>query len=258
MWTLFVAWLENAGGFILPILQKQVVFSTILFVPVLVLAHLLRKQSPLLHLGLWMLILIRLVLPTDLSFPVSARNLIGGIAESLRHPTAPAPQAVPSDQGLYDHLFFPDPAGDSTVISAGSAGAGKPAGRSIPWKGMLFAGWITGVFILLAVYLKRLLDYHRMVRKATTVSNQARLASLEHWKSLYRIRRSVRLVTSEEYLSPFTIGVFRPVVYLPGAIAETENATLAEAVISHELAHVRCFDALWMKLQNLIQIFYWH
>jgi murein DD-endopeptidase MepM/ murein hydrolase activator NlpD/beta-lactamase regulating signal transducer with metallopeptidase domain len=256
MWTSCIVWLEDAGGFMLPILQKQVVFSTILFAIVLALTTLLRKQSPLLHLGLWMLVLIRLVLPTDLSFPISARILLGHLTGSLRKPVASSVVTMTSDQGLSGELSLSDPIDDSSVISAGSVWTGVSAERFIPWKSVLFAGWMTGVFILLAVYLKKLQDYHRMVRKAKNVVIKERLESLEHWKSLYRIRRRVRLVTSDEYLSPFTIGILRPVVYLPGAIAETENGTLAEAVISHELAHVRCFDALWMKLQNLVQIAY--
>ncbi len=253
MWTLFVAWLENAGGFILPILQKQVVFSTILFVPVLVLAHLLRKQSPLLHLGLWMLILIRLVLPTDLSFPVSARNLIGSMTKSLKHTNVQSIQSGTPDQGLSGEFSLSDPADNP---SAGSVRMGMTAKRIIPWKSFLVTVWMAGAWILLAVYLKRLLDYSRIVRKAKNVDQKERIECLEHWKSLYRIRRPVRLLTSDEFLSPFTIGIFRPVVYLPKSVAETANDSLAEAVISHELAHVRCYDALWMKLQNLVQIVY--
>ena len=257
MWTLGVAWLENTGGLILPVLQKQIVFSTILFLIVLVITALLRKQSPLLHLGLWMLVLIRLVLPTDLSFPISARNLLNQLAGSLKKPAATSRmQSIISDEGPSGDFSFSDTVDDSSGLSGGNAGTAVTARRSMPWKSVLFGGWMTGVLILLVVYLKKFMDYNRIVRKAESVFQKEMLESLVRWKSLYRIRRPVRLVTSDEYLSPFTVGIFRPVVYLPKAVAETGNGTLAEAVISHELAHVRCYDALWMKLQNLVQIAY--
>jgi hypothetical protein len=74
------------------------------------------------------------------------------------------------------------------------------------------------------------------------------------WKALYGIRRPVRVVTSDDGLSPFTMGVRRPVIYLPAAAAESGNGTLLESILGHELAHVKRFDDLWVRIGNLAAI----
>jgi len=57
-------------------------------------------------------------------------------------------------------------------------------------------------------------------------------------------------------LSPFTIGVLKPVIYLPKSLLETDDNALLNSVISHEVAHIKHYDDLWIKFQNLIQSLY--
>jgi len=68
--------IEKSCLFIVNILYHQTIYCTILFVLIFGLAYLLKRKSPYWQLGLWVLILFRLLLPIDLSFSLSARNLI--------------------------------------------------------------------------------------------------------------------------------------------------------------------------------------
>ena len=54
---------------------SQIVYSTILFVIVLIIVRITRNRFKVLALGLWSLIFLRLILPTDLSMPFSGRML---------------------------------------------------------------------------------------------------------------------------------------------------------------------------------------
>jgi len=52
------------------------------------------------------------------------------------------------------------------------------------------------------------------------------------------------------------MGVLKPVIYLPQNLLETDDNELLNSVISHEVAHIKHFDAFWIKFQNLIQSLY--
>jgi hypothetical protein len=63
-------------------------------------------------------------------------------------------------------------------------------------------------------------------------------------------------VASPATVSPITLGLFSPVILIPEPLLEKEHDSDLESVIAHELAHVKRWDDLWIKLQNLIQIVY--
>jgi TonB family protein len=52
------------------------------------------------------------------------------------------------------------------------------------------------------------------------------------------------------------MGVLKPVIYLPQSLLETDDIELLNSVISHEVAHIKHYDDLWIKFQNLIQSLY--
>ena len=76
------------------------------------------------------------------------------------------------------------------------------------------------------------------------------------WRKRFGIKRPIRIVSSDKSLSPFTMGIIQPVIYLPNSMLSKVSNETIESVIAHELAHIKNFDALWMKLQCLIQILY--
>ncbi len=67
----------------------------------------------------------------------------------------------------------------------------------------------------------------------------------------------VRILISREIDGPGVFGVFRPVLLLPEEIREWLNAAEFEAVIAHEMAHVRRRDNLWSMLQAAVETLFW-
>lgn len=83
----------------------------------------------------------------------------------------------------------------------------------------------------------------------------------EHWQQrlsgLARrlgIRREVGLRIIESLASPITAGWWRPVVLVPAALVARMPPELLEALLAHELAHVRRHDFLVNLLQNAAEI----
>lgn len=68
------------------------------------------------------------------------------------------------------------------------------------------------------------------------------------------IRRAVSLRIVETLASPITAGWWRPVVLMPAALVARMPPELLEALLAHELAHVRRHDFLVNLLQNVVEI----
>lgn len=249
--------LHQWGVSFIEVMQKEVVFSTVLFGIIFVLTTLLRKRSPYLHYGLWALVLLRLILPTDLSSSFSARSLLSKFESTDYATTAlqtTASSEIPVDQqtrpevGKKERLALPSAArADLTLPSEGARWS---------WQAGVFLLWAVGVVAFVFIFFKRYSKYREIVKKSRRVSESTLLAIVEAWRQRFGIRRRIKLVSSEHCLSPFTLGVVRPVIYLPHAMLQKSSSNTIESVIAHELAHVKQWDDLWLKVQNVVQILY--
>ena len=202
-----IDWLYQAGNAVMPFLLRQTLLSTVLFVIVLILVRIFRKSSPLFHLGLYALVLVRLVLPPDLSLPFSGRGILD--ASGLSNLFSIGASAVPGSHAE---------TGDSVHAMGEESGESGPFSvetRSFPWMAAIFAVWMTGVLVLSLVMFRRLVAFRRITRQAVAPEGGPIAESAERWKRLYGIRRQVRIVTSDLCLSPFTLGVRRPVIPHP-------------------------------------------
>lgn len=110
-----------------------------------------------------------------------------------------------------------------------------------------FAGWRAS-----QLWRKRR-HYTQIVARATVLDDSASLALLTRWRQAYGLKRSVELRTSGQCDQAFTIGLFHPVVFLPESFLKQLEPADLDAVVGHEMAHVkRCDDAViclqrWLK-----------
>lgn len=67
----------------------------------------------------------------------------------------------------------------------------------------------------------------------------------------------IRAVSSSTLLEPGVFGVFRPVLLLPDGIADRLTPAQLQAVIAHELCHVRYRDNLVATLHMFVETVFW-
>ncbi|WP_342315499.1 M56 family metallopeptidase [Lysobacter sp. FW306-1B-D06B] len=79
---------------------------------------------------------------------------------------------------------------------------------------------------------------------------QARLDALA---ARFGLRRTVALRLVASLASPVSAGWWRPVVLLPAGLLTRMPADLIEALLAHELAHIKRHDYLVNLLQNLVE-----
>ena len=141
------------------------------------------------------------------------------------------------------------------AVAAGADGAaGLPAWLLAWCQGHL--DWIVGLWAACtaALALRMALGLAWIGRagraRATDPAWQARLSQMA---ARFGLGRAVRLRIVDGLASPITAGWWRPVVLVPAALVAGMPPQLLEALLAHELGHVRRHDYLVNLLQNLIE-----
>lgn len=131
--------------------------------------------------------------------------------------------------------------GVSAAVTPRSAGSRPPpatGGGAGPWLAGL---WVAGLFAVLSVYGRSLLQRRRLEGEAFRVCEGPVFDMAMQLGRDLGIRRRIVLLAGPAEIMPMTWGVVRPRVLLPARAAGWPAPRL-RAVLMHELAHVKRFD----------------
>jgi beta-lactamase regulating signal transducer with metallopeptidase domain len=148
---------------------------------------------------------------------------------------------------------------DSVVPShAGLAEAGGATGgwRQVlqPRLPLLILCWAGGAAVLALRLLLGLAWVRQRSRPGAYRPDPAWQAVLDRLAARIGIGRRVVLGLVDDLTSPVTAGWWRPVVLVPASLASGMAPQLLEALLAHELAHVRRHDYLVNLVQSAIEI----
>jgi len=123
--------------------------------------------------------------------------------------------------------------------------------RISPWLPWMTSAWLIGV-LLLSLRLLGGWFYTQRLRQQCEVVERWQQA-LRHLCNQLRITRSVRLCASAWVQVPMAIGWLSPVILLPTSALTGLQPQQLEAIIAHELAHIRRHDYLVNLLQRMVE-----
>ncbi|UNK15931.1 M48 family metalloprotease [Paenibacillus sp. N3/727] len=243
-------------------------------VVVLAVQHLFRRRihARLRH-ALWLIVLLRLMLPVLPQSPVSLfnavpawtdiKNAVLGVSYQLNKPDAISEHS--QIKNTYQPYYTTNEAEKNTVlqpfltmkdteehITAGIERESHPAVR------VLAVVWLTGAGVLLGYNLTYWLRFQRKQKHLSPVDSTAILKIAEECRNLFSMKRPVGIYVDPSAQSPYITGVFRPAVYLPKSlISEAINEQLLKHVIAHELAHYKRKDTIWNMVGGLVFGVHW-
>lgn len=113
--------------------------------------------------------------------------------------------------------------------------------------------WAAGVVVFssrTALGLLWIAHLQRGSRSAAQTEWQARLDALA---ARFGLARDVRLHLVERLHSPVSVGWWKPVVLLPASLVTRMPRELIEALLAHELAHIKRHDYLINVLQSVLE-----
>jgi len=120
----------------------------------------------------------------------------------------------------------------------------------LPW---IVGAWAVGVVALAARLLASYSAVRRLVRAQSESVSESVQALIARLSERLGVRRVVRVCTSSLTRVPAVAGWLRPVILLPASALTGLSCAQLEAVIAHELAHVRRHDYLVNLLQTLVE-----
>jgi beta-lactamase regulating signal transducer with metallopeptidase domain len=131
-----------------------------------------------------------------------------------------------------------------------------PLSRLLPW---LDVAWLLGVACLSMRTIGGWRLIVRLRRSALSKAPEAVCANFVRLCGRLAITRQVSLYLSHHIQGPLTIGIVRPLVIVPVSALMALSPEQLEAVLAHELAHVRRADYLWNLLQTIVEtLFFFH
>jgi beta-lactamase regulating signal transducer with metallopeptidase domain len=124
------------------------------------------------------------------------------------------------------------------------------------WKQAALLVWLVGAAVLLVRLFGGLLAVWRMERRAGELADERWTMLTDRLSRRMGLGRIVRLLRGPTSAVPMTWGAFRPVILLP-AEADAWDEDRRAAVLAHELAHVRRWDALTQWIAHLAVALFW-
>lgn len=128
-----------------------------------------------------------------------------------------------------------------------------------PWLSRLVIAWCLGVALFAIRPLLGLFAVRRLRRVGITSLGEEWSRRLERLSRRLGLERNVELWRSSLATVPVVIGYLRPAILLPVGVLANLSVAELEAILAHELAHIRRHDYLVNLLQTLCEtLFFYH
>lgn len=224
-----------------PIVCNMSLTASVVILAVLAVRLLLRRAPKVFAYALWAVVLFRLLCPVSVTSAVSLMGALGAPAQERTQRTS-AVEYVPADRirgtapavtQLPQTPLLAETGGAVSDAPADTAPAAVPVMSFNEPVFILTLIWLAGMVLLLAYSLVSLLRLRR--RLVGTV----------------RLRDNIYL--ADHIPSPFVMGLFRPKIYLPSTLTETERGY----ILRHEQYHLRRRDHLVKFLSFLALCIHW-
>lgn len=133
---------------------------------------------------------------------------------------------------------------------------GTPPLAAVPqlnWNLLILGGWALSSSWFAACLWRKRRHYTRIATLAKRLEDPASLALLARWHQAYGLKRAVELRSSDQSDQAFTVGLLRPIVFLPQSFLSQLEPNQLDAVVGHEMAHVKRCDDLVIRLQRWLK-----
>jgi len=266
--------LNLTGGKFVDFALPMLIQSSILILILLAVDLLLRKKvRAVFRYWLWMLILVKLVLPPTLSSPAGIGRFFGdklsiqqSAPVSLAEGSSQTPMQINREESI--KIIPPNQSGTEPLSAyTESPAAITPKQTTLPvieipqeqisWQGFVFLVWCAVVLAMMLLLIQRVFFVASLIRQAKP-ANGIMNETLAFCRKKMKVTQHIKLRVSPNATSPAVCGLFRPVILVPNEIGPNLGSGALRQVLMHELAHIKRGD-LWINLvQTLLQIVYFY
>lgn len=156
----------------------------------------------------------------------------------------PAP-AKPRPPATTDVRRAPQPDSGTTILG-------------LPWTWLMVTSTYGGGVLILSVRLwLALRDVARLRKSGQRLIDVRWRVAADRLSQRLGLTRRAGLRVTDDLPVPATVGWWQPIVLIPSSVARNSTAGEREAILLHELAHIRRADYAWHVLHELVRVLYW-
>ena len=201
----------------------------------------LRRNSARVRYAIWFVASIKFLLPFQLLASIGARwsrpvannsAQIFSVIEEFSRPIRQAPFAPP--QGATSPVHF----------------------VPLLW-GLLSAVWFCGFLVLLIRWISGWKRAMRMGAAAERFTQGREFDALQRAQNSVRFQHNIRLLLSSTGMEPGIFGFIRPILLWPAGLSDRLDDAQIEAIMAHEIEHVRRHDNLTSAIHAFVEALFW-
>jgi bla regulator protein BlaR1 len=121
----------------------------------------------------------------------------------------------------------------------------------------LAAVWLCGIAVVVVAWYVRWRRMSTVMRKAVPLREGREVESLRSLERAEAMSQQIEMRLSRTSLEPGIFGIVRPTLVWPHGISEHLEDGHLEAILAHELCHVRCRDNLSAALHMVVEAIFW-
>jgi bla regulator protein blaR1 len=122
---------------------------------------------------------------------------------------------------------------------------------------VLIIVWLSGFLVVALVWFMRWLHVRDSIRGAVPLSDGREVEALRRLERLHAMPGTIKILLSRTTLEPGIFGIAHPVLVWPQGISDRLDDPHLEAVLAHEMRHVRRRDNLAAALHMLVEAVFW-
>jgi beta-lactamase regulating signal transducer with metallopeptidase domain len=248
-----ITFLNTTGKSFVGFSSSMLIQSSVLIILLLALDAFLRKKVRVVFLyGIWMLVLVKLVLPTTLSSPTGLGNWFGDKVSDIITETASIPEKIASILQRIKPVTEKTPYGTEIFIlpltgispapishaSAEFTLEASPPTAALSWQGFTFLGWLTAVTAMLLLLIRRMFLVKGLLAKYRNPS-ESMVDTLKRCCKQMGVNRPVFMRISRVAAGPSVCGLFRPTILIPQSLLHRLKREDLRSILLHELAHIK-------------------
>jgi len=227
-----------------PALGNHLWQSTLCLVIAGLLTLVLRNNHARVRYGLWLAASVKFLIPFSLLI------FLGSHLAGPRTLPPTEPGIFSAMQAVSQPFTPPAPAISQDVHS-------PPPDLVHLFPAILVAAWFCGFIVVLFVWYARWRRISAALREALSLREGREVEALRRVEVLLGIRKPIDLLMSSATLEPGIFGIVNPALVWPKGISvRLDNAQL-EAILAHELWHVRRRDNLAAVIHMVVEALFW-
>jgi uncharacterized protein (TIGR03435 family) len=241
-------WIDVAGWTLVHFLWQGAGIAAIAFVPLV----LMRNRSPQVRYAVACVALVAMLAAPLATVGVLSRSsavTAPGTSLPMSIPADAAADAIPDARSIITNL--------NMARSLSTVDVTSPGLRA--WLPLVVLLWIAGVGVLLLRLLGGWWRIHRLHRTSRMATPSIWTDAAGRIAATLGLSLRFRVVDSPLVDTPTVIGWVKPMVLLPVAAFAGLSPSQAEAILAHELAHIRRHDFLVNLLQTFAEtVLFYH